>query len=110
MTLFKKNKELSLLVVCMHCTIKYIHNQGFVLLDACNISTESTEVEVKHKPNKDKGIKCHCYYVLIYNSYTGVTLLYTGMMYHEKKEVNEFMTTFSVVRDLEVLQQVSNVI
>ena len=44
------------------------------------------------------------------NSYTGVTLLYTGMMYHEKKEVNEWMTTFSVVRDLEVLQQVCNVI
>ena len=32
------------------------------------------------------------------------------MMYHEKKEVNEWMTTFSVVRDLEVLQQVCNVI
>ena len=44
------------------------------------------------------------------NSYTGVTLLYTGMMYHEKKEVNQWMTTFSVVRDLEVLQQVCNVI
>ena len=65
---------------------------------------------MKQKPNKDKGIKCHCYYVLIYNSFTGVTLLYTGMMYHEKKEVNEWMTTFSVVRDLEVLQQVCNVI
>ena len=44
------------------------------------------------------------------NSYTGVTLLYTGMMYHEEKKVNEWMTTFSVVRDLEVLQQVCNVI
>ena len=31
-------------------------------------------------------------------------------MYHEKKEVNQWMTTFSVVRDLEVLQQVCNVI
>ena len=51
---------------------------------------------------------CHSYYVLIYNSYTGVTLLYTGMMYHEEKKVNQWMTTFSVVRDLEVLQQVCN--
>ena len=65
---------------------------------------------MKQKPNKDKGTIYHSYYVLIYDSYTGVTLLYTGMMYHEKKEVNEWMTTFSVVRDLEVLQQVCNVI
>uniref|UniRef100_A0A1X7UI45 Nucleoside phosphorylase domain-containing protein n=1 Tax=Amphimedon queenslandica TaxID=400682 RepID=A0A1X7UI45_AMPQE len=56
---------------------------------ASNVSNESTEDEVKQKPNEDKG----------------VTLLYTGMMYHEKKEVNQWMTTFSVVRDLEVLQQ-----
>ncbi|XP_019854210.1 PREDICTED: uncharacterized protein LOC109583344 [Amphimedon queenslandica] len=56
---------------------------------ACNVSNESTEDELKQKPNEDKG----------------VTLLYTGMMYHEKKEVNQWMTTFSVVRDLEVLQQ-----
>ena len=66
---------------------------------------------MKQKPNKDKGTSiCHSYYVLIYNSYTEVTLLYTGMMYHEKKEVNQWMTTFSVVRDLKVLQQVSNII
>uniref|UniRef100_A0A1X7T416 Uncharacterized protein n=1 Tax=Amphimedon queenslandica TaxID=400682 RepID=A0A1X7T416_AMPQE len=56
---------------------------------ASNVSNESTEDEVKQKPNEEKG----------------VTLLYTGMMYHEKKEVNQWMTTFSVVRDLEVLQQ-----
>ncbi|XP_019854246.1 PREDICTED: uncharacterized protein LOC109583372 [Amphimedon queenslandica] len=56
---------------------------------ASNVSNESTEDEVKQKPNEDKR----------------VTLLYTGMMYHEKKEVNQWMTTFSVVRDLEVLQQ-----
>uniref|UniRef100_A0A1X7THA8 Uncharacterized protein n=1 Tax=Amphimedon queenslandica TaxID=400682 RepID=A0A1X7THA8_AMPQE len=61
---------------------------------ASNVSNESTEDEVKQKPNEDKG----------------VTLLYTGMMYHKKKEVNQWMTTFSVVRDLEVLQQVCNVI
>ena len=65
---------------------------------------------MKQKPNKDKGTICHSYYVLIYNSYTGVTLLYTGMMYHERKEVNQWMTTFSVVKDLEVLQQVYNLI
>ena len=62
---------------------------------------------MKQKPNKDKSTS-HSYYVLIYNSYTGVTLLYTGMMYHEKKEINQWMTTFSVVRDLEVLLQVCN--
>ncbi|XP_019851660.1 PREDICTED: uncharacterized protein LOC109581740 isoform X1 [Amphimedon queenslandica] len=62
---------------------------SFVLLGASNVSNESTEDEVKQKPNEDKG----------------VTLLYTGMMYHEEKKVNQWMTTFSVVRDLEVLQQ-----
>uniref|UniRef100_A0A1X7U8Q5 CARD domain-containing protein n=1 Tax=Amphimedon queenslandica TaxID=400682 RepID=A0A1X7U8Q5_AMPQE len=56
---------------------------------ASNVSNESTEDEVKQKPNEDKR----------------ATLLYTGMMYHEKKKVNQWMTTFSVVRDLEVLQQ-----
>uniref|UniRef100_A0A1X7SQB9 Uncharacterized protein n=1 Tax=Amphimedon queenslandica TaxID=400682 RepID=A0A1X7SQB9_AMPQE len=59
---------------------------------ASNVSNESTEDEVKQKPNEDKG----------------VTLLYTGMMYHEKKEVTEsitkWLTTFSVVRDLKALQ------
>ena len=30
------------------------------------------------------------------------------MMYHEEKKVNQWMTTFSVVRDLKVLQQVCN--
>uniref|UniRef100_A0A1X7U115 RNA helicase n=1 Tax=Amphimedon queenslandica TaxID=400682 RepID=A0A1X7U115_AMPQE len=57
--------------------------------DASNVSNESTEDEVKQKPNEDKG----------------VTLLYTGLMYHEEKKVNQWMTTFSVVRDLEVLRQ-----
>ncbi|XP_019851912.1 PREDICTED: uncharacterized protein LOC109581880 [Amphimedon queenslandica] len=60
---------------------------------ASNVSNESTEDEVKQKPNENKG----------------VTLLYTGMMYHEKKEVTEWMTewmtTFSVVRDLKVLRR-----
>uniref|UniRef100_A0A1X7TJX5 Uncharacterized protein n=1 Tax=Amphimedon queenslandica TaxID=400682 RepID=A0A1X7TJX5_AMPQE len=54
---------------------------------ASDVSNESTEDEVKQKPNEDKG----------------VTLLYTGMMYYEKKEVNQWMSIFSVVQDLDVL-------
>ena len=49
----------------------------------------------------------------MYNSYTGFVhndMLYTGIMYYEKKSVTEWIATFSVVRDLEVLQQVCNVI
>ena len=34
-------------------------------------------------------------------------ILYTGMMYHEKKEISgHWKTMYSVVRDLDVLKQV----
>ena len=33
-------------------------------------------------------------------------ILYTGMMYHEKKEIDHWKTMYSVVRDLDVLKQV----
>ena len=33
-------------------------------------------------------------------------ILYTGMMYHENEEVGHWITTYTVVRDLEVLAQV----
>ena len=55
MTLFKKYKKLSLFLVCMHCIIyKYIHNEALVLLGASNVSTESTEDEVKQSQIKTK--------------------------------------------------------
>ncbi|XP_019855754.1 PREDICTED: uncharacterized protein LOC109584435 [Amphimedon queenslandica] len=59
---------------------------------ASNVSNESTEDEVKQKPNKDKA--------LIQND-----VLYTGMMYHEEKKVGYWRVIYSVVRDLEVLKQ-----
>ena len=34
-------------------------------------------------------------------------ILYTGMMYHEKKEVGYWKTIYSVVKDLDVLKKVS---
>ena len=33
-------------------------------------------------------------------------IMYTGMMYHENEEVGHWITTYTVVRDLEVLAQV----
>ena len=33
-------------------------------------------------------------------------ILYAGMMFHEKKEANSWTSTYTVVRDLEVLIQV----
>ena len=33
-------------------------------------------------------------------------ILYSGMMYYEKKEVGHWKTMYSVVRDLEVLKRV----
>ena len=35
-------------------------------------------------------------------------ILYTGRMYHEKKEVAHWITMYSVVRDLDVLKQVQD--
>ena len=35
-------------------------------------------------------------------------ILYTGRMYHERKEVAHWITIYSVVRDLEVLKQVGD--
>ena len=35
-------------------------------------------------------------------------ILYTGRMYHEKKEVAHWITIYSVVRDLDVLKQVQD--
>ena len=35
------------------------------------------------------------------------TVLYTGMMYHEKKEVDYWKTIYSVVKDLDVLKKVA---
>ena len=37
---------------------------------------------------------------------TPTNILYTGRMYHEKKEVGHWITIYSVVRDLEVLKLV----
>ena len=37
-------------------------------------------------------------------------ILYTGRMYHEKKEVAHWITIYSVVRDLDVLKQVYKII
>ena len=42
---------------------------------------------------------------LIY-TVTHTDILYTGMMYHEKKEIGHWKTMYSVVRDLDVLKQV----
>ena len=39
---------------------------------------------------------------------TPTNILYTGRMYHEKKEVGHWITIYSVVRDLEVLKQVGD--
>ena len=49
--------------------------------------------------------------VIVMNDYLTYTVTesdiwYTGMMYHEKKTIAQWMTTFSVVRDLEVLKRV----
>ena len=44
-----------------------------------------------------------------YVSCTTVThndILYTGMMYHEKKEVGHWKAIYSVVKDLDVLKKV----
>ena len=35
-------------------------------------------------------------------------ILYTGRMYHERKEVGHWITIYSVVRDLDVLKQVQD--
>ena len=35
--------------------------------------------------------------------------LYSGMMYYEKKEVGQWKTMYSVVRDLEVLKRVKHI-
>ena len=43
------------------------------------------------------------FYTVTYND-----ILYTGRMYHEKKEVGHWITIYSVVRDLEVLKQVGD--
>ena len=37
---------------------------------------------------------------------TPTNILYTGRIYHEKKEVGHWITIYSVVRDLDVLKQV----
>ena len=37
---------------------------------------------------------------------THIDILYTGMTYHEKKEVGYWRTVYSVVKDLDVLKQV----
>ena len=44
---------------------------------------------------------------LIY-TVTHSDMLYTGRMYHEKKEVAHWITIYSVVRDLDVLKQVQD--
>ena len=49
--------------------------------------------------------------VIVMNDYLTYTVTesdiwYTGMMYHEEKMIAQWMTTFSVVRDLEVLKRV----
>ena len=51
------------------------------------------------------------YTLIVMNDYLIYTvsesdIWYTGMMYHEKKMIAQWMTTFSVVRDLEVLKRV----
>ena len=48
---------------------------------------------------------CHCNDYLIY-TVTHNNILYTGMMYHEKKEVCHWKTMYTVVRDLDVLIEV----
>ena len=45
----------------------------------------------------------NCY--LIY-TVTHIDILYTGMTYHEKKEVGYWRTVYSIVKDLDVLKQV----
>ena len=39
---------------------------------------------------------------------TPTNILYTGRMYHERKEVAHWITIYSIVRDLEVLKQVGD--
>ena len=51
-------------------------------------------------------------YITILHAYTFMyiapsqDILYSGMMYYEKKEVGHWKTMYSVVRDLEVLKTV----
>ena len=51
--------------------------------------------------------KVHC--IIMFPALYTVThndILYTGMMYHEKKEVGHWKAIYSVVKDLDVLKKV----
>ena len=56
-----------------------------------------SEEEVKRKHDKDNGI---C------TTVTHNEILYTGMMYHEKKGEAYWKSMYTVVRDLDALKQV----
>ncbi|XP_011405977.2 PREDICTED: uncharacterized protein LOC105313890 [Amphimedon queenslandica] len=69
-----------------------VESNSGTLNEASIASIKLSEGEVKQRTSNNKGVAQN-------------DVLYTGMMYHEEKKVNQWMTTFSVVRDLKVLQQ-----
>ena len=74
------------------------------------VTAQSSGNETDHaKSSQNEGIFLKLMFVTYLNFSCLVTpnsILYTGRMYHEKKEVAHWITIYSVVRDLEVLKEV----